>query len=270
MKRGSVLLSLVITTELIKTRNTAAFWLSILYPFCTVLFSSMFHYSNRNSITPDQVSFINNFIGMASFFLTFYAVLMISFFCQIEHRNSMLKHLYALPIPRWAFYYGKLLTIILLLAGACLLLIVLVYTSLFIMGLISPKIQITESFAHGYLFQRVTRIFLSALAMTVIQYLLGMRIRNIVSSVSIGITLIILPVAMLFVLGITGLITNPNVLKWLPVYDPYAYPYSFVFNFSQGGSIRHAFYSNSLILWILAAIVISIPGYYENRKRNIT
>ena len=269
MKKGIMLISRVITTELRKTRNTVALWLTILYPFCTVLFASMFHYSNRNNITPDQVSFINNFIGMASFFLTFYAVLMISFFCQIEHRNSMLKHLYALPLPRWAFYYGKLFAIILLISGACLLLIILVYISLLIMGLISPKIQITGTFAHGYLYMMVTRSLLSVLALTVIQYNLGMKIRNIISSVSIGITLIILPVAMFFVLGITGVISNPNVLKWLPVYDPYSYPYSFVFNFSQGGPIRKEFYSNSLILWLLAAVLISILGYYESRRRNI-
>lgn len=270
MKKGLLLLSLVVSTELSKTRNTVAFWLTVLYPFCTVLFASMFHYSNRNNITPDQVSFINNFTGMASFFLTFYVVLMISYFCQIEHRNSMLKHLYALPLPRWAFYYGKLFAIIFLIAIACLLLIAFVYISLFVMGLISPKLQITAAFAHGYLFQVAARSFISAMAMTVIHYILGMKMRNIISSVSIGVTLIILPVAMLFVLGITGLITNPNVLKWLPVYDPYSYPYSFVFNFSKGGSFRHAFYSNSLIFWTLAAVLISIPGYFENKRRNIT
>lgn len=204
-----------------------------------------------------------------AFFLPFYAVLTVSFFCQLEHRNSMLKHLYALPLPRWAFYYGKLATAILLLFFAWILVLAFIYLSLFLMGLMSPKLQITASFEHAYLWTMTARSFLSAIALVVIQYILAMKLRNVVASVTIGIALIILPVAILFVLGITGLITNPNVLKWLPLYDPYAFPYSFVFNFSQGGSVRQDFFSFGLLNWFLASIPISYLGYLEVKRKNI-
>jgi len=269
MRNNLRLVGTVLSTELIKVRRTVAIWLTFLYPAGAVILASLFHYANRAHVQPDQLAFINNFNGLLAFFLTFYAVLTVSFFCQIEHRNSMLKHLYALPLPRWAFYYGKLSAALLLLVFAWTLVIIFLYLSLLIMGVLSPKLQITAAFEHAYLFMMTGRTFLSAVALVVIQYILAMKLRNIVASVTIGIAMIILPVAILFILGITGLITSPNVLKWLPLYDPYAFPYSFVFNFSQGGSVRQEFFSMGLLNWFLAAIAISVLGYLEVRQKNI-
>ncbi len=269
MKNALNVILIVIKTELIKARNTVALWLTFLYPAGAVMMASLFLFSGRNQVTPDLTTFINNFNGLSAFFLPFYAVLMVSFFCQMEHRNGMLKHLFALPVPRWGYYYGKLFAAISLLLFAWLLLIVFTYFSLFILGIISPKLRITQAFEHGYLWMITFRSFLSAFAMLVIQYILAMKLRNVVASVSIGISLIILPVAVLFVLGITGLITNPNVLRWLPIYDPYAFPYGFVFNFSQGGAIRQEFFSTSLLVWTVISTVIAAVGYFELRRRDI-
>ena len=269
MKNTIKILNTVVLTELIKARNTVALWLTFLYPAGAVFLSSLFHYSNRNQVTPDQMNFINNFNALNSFFLPFYAVLMVSFFCQMEHRNGMLKHLFSLPIPRWGYHFGKLLAALSLLIFSWIILIAFTYLSLFILGITAPKLRITVDFEHGYLWMITFRSFLSAFAMLVIQYLLAMKLRNVVASVSIGISLIILPVAILFVLGVTGLITNPNVLRWLPIYDPYAYPYGFVFNFSQGGAIRQDFFSTSLLVWTVISVVIAALGYMELRRRDI-
>jgi lantibiotic transport system permease protein len=263
------LLRLVITTELMKARNTVALWLTLLYPLGSVFLASLFHYAERSHVNPDMVVFINNFNGLSSFFLPFYAVLMVSFFCQLEHRNSMLKHLYSLPLPRWAFFYGKLIACFILIAAAWVLMIIILYISMGLLGLVSPKLRLTAEFSHGYLLMITGRSFLATVALVVIQYLLSMKLRNVVASVTIGITLIILPIAVLFVLGITGLITNPNVLNWVSKYDPYSFPYSFVFNISQGGGIKQDFFSTSLLVWFLAGVIIAALGYLELKNRNI-
>ncbi len=269
MKNILKTLTTVVQTELIKARHTVALWLTFLYPAGAVILAMLFLYSSRNHVNPDQLNFINNFNGLSSFFLPFYAVLMVSFFCQMEHRNGMLKHLFALPVPLWGFHFGKLLTALILLLFSWVLLIAFTYAALFILGLISPSLRLTAAFEHGYLLMITFRSFLASFAMLTIQYLLSMKLKNVVASVSIGITLIILPVAILFVLGVTGLISSPNVLHWLPIYDPYAFPYGFVFNFSQGGAIKQEFFTTSLIVWTILSLIIPVLGYFELRRRDI-
>jgi len=263
------LIARVLFTEIIKARNSVALWLTLIFPLGSVFLASILLYASRNNVSPNMMVFINNFNGLVAFLLPFYVVLMVSFYCQMEHRNNMLKFLYSQPLPRWSFYYGKLAALLLFMLATWLLLLVFTYFSFFILGLLSEKLRITGQFEHGYLLRVTTRSYLSALAMLVTQYLLGMKLRNVVASVSIGISLIIIPIAIIIVLGITGVITNPDILKWLPVYNPYSYPYSFVFHFSQGGSIRQDFYSLSLVLWTSFAVVASLLGYYELKFRNI-
>lgn len=269
MKDKVKLLGLVVSTEMLKLRRTVAWWLTIVFPLGSVLLGSLILYAQRDRVSADQVMYINNFCGMVAFFLPFYAVLMVSFFCQIEHRNSMLKHLYALPVTRRAFYYGKLAAILTLLSVAFLLTLIFLYLSFFILGFITPKLRLTSEFAHGYLFLLMARTFISAFALVVIQYLLSMKWKNVVAAVSVGTGLIILPIAVMFVMGITGLITNQKLFQWLPVYNPYSYPFSFVLNVSSGGSVRQEFFHTHLLVWFLAGCLLAGIGYQELRKRNI-
>jgi hypothetical protein len=255
--------------EILKTRNTIALWLTLLYPLGSVFLASLFLFAQQKNVQPNMVNFINNFNGLISFFLPFYAVLMVSFFCQIEHKNSMLKHLYALPIPRWSYYFGKLAATFLLILASAVWMLMLVYAAILFLSIFSTRLRITAEFDHAYLLMMISRSFLSAVALTVIQYLISMRLRNVVAAFSIGISLIILPIAVLFVMGITGLFTNQRLLKWLTAYDPYSFPFSHVFSITSGGNIKSGFYSTELLMWFIAAIIIALGGYFESRNRNI-
>ena len=263
------LLGNVISTEFLKLRRTMALWLTVLYPLGSVFLASLFLYAGRDKTTPDHVEFINNFNSLLAFFLPFFGVLMVSFFCQVEHRNSMFKHLYSLPVPKWAFYFGKLAASFLLLAVAWLLLMLFVYIALLILGSVTPKLRITDAFDHTYLLLLVSRTFLSAATLVVIQYLLSLRMRNVVAPISIGTSMIILPIAVLFVLGITGILTNPKIFNWLLKYDPYSYPFSFIFKFSQGGPVKMELFPTSLVTWTLIASILAVLGYFNLKKRNI-
>lgn len=269
MKQVIRSLSQVIGTEMIKARNTVALWLTLLFPLFSIFLTSLIAYSERDQLSPDMVSYINNFVSMVSFFLPFNTVFVISFFCQLEHRNSMFKHLYSLPVPRWALYFGKLGAALILLILSGILLIGLNYLAFFILGLISAKLRITSEFDHFYLITMISRTILSAFALLVIQYLLSIRFRNVIAAISIGISLIILPVALLIVLGVAGVLKNPKVLQWLPRWDPYSFPFSHVFKMNSGGTNHQEFYSHPLLIWFLAAIVLAIGGYFEQRRRNI-
>jgi hypothetical protein len=139
---------------------------------------------------------------------------------------------------------------------------------MFILDLIVPKFGLLQSFDHLYLLTALSRTFLAAIVMLVIQYLLGLRMRNVVAPISIGTTFAILPIAVLFILGITGLISNPKVLQWLPLYDPYTYPYSHVFNIMSGPSYELTLFPKATLIYLLIAIILAVAGSYEFRKRN--
>ncbi|HPT13470.1 MAG TPA: ABC transporter permease [Bacteroidales bacterium] len=268
MKKELKTLALVIGTELLKLRRTVALWLTILYPLGTVLLASLFMYSMRNNKSFSPTATINNINNVAAFFLPFYVILTISFFCQLEHRNNLFKHMISLPVPRTSFFFGKLIASLMLVALAWLQMILLTYLAMFVLDLIVPKLALIQSLDHLYLLTALGRTFLAAIAMVVIQYYLGLRMRNVVAPISIGTAMAILPIAVLFILGVTGLLSNPRVLSWLPLYNPYTYPYSHVFNIMSGPSYELDLFPSASLIYLLIAVVLAIAGSYEFKNRN--
>lgn len=268
MKKKISLFQTVVITELIKLRRTVAFWLTILYPAGAVLLASLFLFSMRGHSNMSPVKAINNINDVTAFFLPFYVVLTISFLCQTEHRNTMFKHLISLPVPRSAYFFGKLAASFILMAVSWFLIIALTYASMIILHLTNRNLMLFPGFDNGYLFTAITRTFLAGTAMVVIQYLISLRLRNVVAPITIGTTLTILPIAVLFILGVTGLISNPDVLRWLPLYNPYTYPYSHVFSIMRGPSYELDLFPLPSLIYFLIAIGLSVAGAYEFKNRN--
>lgn len=268
MKTYCEYLLLVVGTELMKLRRTVTLWLTFIYPLGTVVLSSLFLYSMRNQKYFSATATINNINNVAAFFLPFYTVLAISFFCHLEQRNNMFKHLISLPVPRSAFFMGKLAASLILMAFAWMLMIILIYLSMLILDQIEPKLGILLTFDHGYLITAMSRTFLAGIAMVVLQYIISLRLRNVVAPIAIGTSLSILPIAVLFILGVTGLISNPKVLQWLPLYDPYTYPYSHVFNISGGPSYELALFPTASLVYLLVAVVLTLAGNFDFNKRS--
>jgi len=268
MKENRNIFLTVVATELLKLRRTVSFWLTILYPLGTVMLSSLFLYSMRNQKSMSAIAAINNINNVAAFFLPFFVVLAVSFFCQMEHRNNMFKHMIALPVPRWAYFLGKLAASFILMTAALFLIIVFTFISMLILDLADPKLQLISSMDIGYLFTAITRTFLAGIAMVVIQYILSLRFRNVVAPITIGTAFAILPIAVLFVLGITGLISNPRVLHWLPLYNPYTYPYSHVFNIMSGPQYKLDLFPLASLIFVVIAAALAVFGVYEFKTRN--
>jgi hypothetical protein len=257
----------IVTTEIVKLRGTFAFWLTLIYPLGTVLLVTLFWISMRNNKEIGTDIFISNMGNVASFFLPFFIVLMISVACNTEHKSSMLKHVLALPVPRTHFYLGKFTGIMVFIALALILTVLLTYTSLFICGLIVPKLGFGTSFNHMLLFQRLIKAYIAAASVYSIQYWLGMRLRNLTMPVAIGSALIILPIATLIIMGIAGLIQRIEDFTKIISYNPYSYPYASAFNLmkSAGGSIFPAL----AVVFIFLSVIVLALGAWEFNRRNI-
>ena len=222
MKHYLHLLQRVIWSEILKLRSTFVFWLTIIYPLGTVFLVSLLWFGNRNAKVVSTDQFISNLGNSSSFFLTFFIVLLISLACNIEFKSSMLKHILTLPVPRPIIYLGKFAGIMLVIGLAWALTLVFAYISLFVCGLINPKLGMGTDFNHTALVLNLLRSYIAAAAISPIQYWLSMKLKNLTLPVAIGSTLIVLPIAILIILGITGLISrNADFLRVI-TYNPYS------------------------------------------------
>lgn len=253
--------------EFVKLRGTFAFKLSLLYPLGSVLLITLFWISMRKAkeISTDQ--FINNLGNVAAFFLPFFIVLLVSVACNTDHKSSMLKHILSLPVSRKIFYLGKFAGIMLFVGLAFLATIACAYISLIICGLINPKLGFGISFNHLLMAKVLLKGYLAASAIYSIQYWLGMRLRNLTLPVAIGSALIILPIAIMIILGITGLITKEAQFNKVITYDPYSYPYSAAFNFMK--TPDNSLFPKLTLIYLLLSAVFLVFGTWEFNRRNV-
>jgi len=257
----------LVTVEFVKLRGTFAFKLSLLYPIGSVLLVTLFWISMRKAkeISTDQ--FISNLGNVAAFFLPFFIVLLVSVSCNTDHRSSMLKHILALPVSRKIFYLGKFAGIMLFVGIAFIATIACAYISLIICGLINSKLGFGVSFNHLLLVKVLLKGYLAASAIYSIQYWLGMRLRNLTLPVAIGSGLIILPIAIMIILGITGLITKEAEFNRIITYDPYSYPYSASFNFMK--TPDSSLFPQQTLIFMLLSLVFLVFGIWEFNRRDI-
>ena len=85
--------------------------------------------------------------------------------------------------------------------------------------------------------------------------------------VAIGSALIILPIATLIIMGISGLMNEKDNFTRIITYDPYSYPFATAFNLLKTAEI--SLFPTVTIVYIGIGIVILLVGSYEFSKRNI-
>jgi hypothetical protein len=267
MKTNLLAFNRVVAAEIAKLRTTFAFWLTLIYPLGTVMLISLFWFSQRNAKVIDSTQFISNLGNVGSFFLPFFIVLLISVACNTEHKSSMLKHLLSQPLPRPLVYTGKLAGIMLFILTALVLTLVFAYASLLILGFVSPQLGMGEGFDHLLLIGTLLKAYLASAVIYTFQYWLGMRLRNLTLPMAIGSGLIVLPIAILMIFGITGLLQKNQDFIRIITYDPYSYPYSTGFNMMKAPD--HSLFPTLTLVYIGLSILILVLGAWNFSKRNI-
>lgn len=257
----------VVKSEVLKLRSTFVFWLTLIYPLGTVFLVTLIWIGNRHAKVVDTDQYISNLGNSSSFFLTFFIVLLISLACNIEFKSSMFKHLLALPVPRPIIYLGKFTGIMLFIGLAMILTLVFAYISLLICGFINPKLGMGTNFNHAALVMNLLRSYTAAAAIYSIQFWLSMKLKNLTLPVAIGSTLIILPIAILIILGIAGLINRNADFLRIITYNPYSYPYSPGFNFLKNTEIV-IFTKNTIVFMMLSVAALAL-GTWEFNRRNV-
>ena len=243
--------------EFLKSKKTAAFWLTILgAAFVPVvngiaLLARPDHFVPILKNDPWQTFINNNWQAATLFLLPMFVILLTSLVVQIEYRNNTWKQVYASPRTLADVYFSKFIIIHTLILFCFILFNAAIIISSCVVNLFQKQYTFFEHpVPWKMMFSLIVKIYFSVLAITAIQYSLSLRFRNFIAPVGIGLALLI-----------TGFIIH----EWEHLYYyPYMYPaISFIHDFEK----RPGFVSTAQWLDLAWFVVALLVGFLDMLTR---
>jgi hypothetical protein len=209
---------LSLQSEFYKSRKTLGFWASILLPFILILLISIGFYTHADKFThiPAMLLWLQ-FAGavlniMGALLLPMYAIFIAYSVNSIEHKADTWKTLFSLPIAKWSVYSAKFLYAVILVFLTLLLFALFTIGFGNLLGVLKPGLKFLEYHTEWVLLQIYFKLFLSALGILSIQFLLSLLWTDFLKPMGIG-----------FVCFIAGVISVG--VNWDYAYIiPYAHP----------------------------------------------
>ena len=192
-------MSLIISTqaELIKTKRTASFWLSVIGAafIPTLLFIALLTDTNAGKnfiVDPWTKFFTMGWRILSVFFLPMYIILTSTLITQIEFKNNTWKQVFASPQSVGNIFFSKFLTIQIIILFSCLLINLFIVLAAVLANLINSKYTfLTSSIDLELVFKLNFKTYISILGISAIQYWLSLRFKNFIVPVGIGLALVI-------------------------------------------------------------------------------
>lgn len=257
-------MSIAIATraELIKTKRTASFWISLVGSgFIPLIFFLVYvlraerNYT-RLAATPWEVHFSEGYQAFSSFLLPMFVILICSLIPQIEYKNNAWKQVFTTPQSVGTIFFSKYISILLMIVFLFVMFNVFMILAAVIPNLIFSKYTfLSSSFDWGGLAKLNIKSFVSLMAIVSIQYWLSLRFKNFIVPIAIGLCL---------------LITSMILLPWEHISKvPYAFP-SLSFLRSVQPNVNHAsdsFFQNHELNSIAYFIFFTIVAFLDMRFR---
>ncbi|MEP7372387.1 MAG: ABC transporter permease [Chitinophagaceae bacterium] len=208
-------LTISIRAEIIKTKRSASFWLSILgAAVIPIIFFLAYIVKPEKTYSQTwDIHFLQGWQVFNAFLLPMFVILICSLIPQIEYKNNAWKQVFASPQTIGNIFFSKFLTILIM-----ILFLFLVFNILMILSAIIPNFFFSKftflgkSIDWAQLFRINLKTFISLLAIISFQYWLSLRFRNFIVPIGIGLGLLV-----------TALILYQ--FHWEHIYKvPYAFP----------------------------------------------
>ena len=246
--------------EFLKTKRTAAFWLSVagatFIPLVNFirLVAKPDHFIPYMHKDPWNIIIDDNWKASTLFLLPMFVILVTSLVVQVEYRNNTWKQVYALPRSYADIFFSRFLVI------HCMILFCFI---LFNVSIIAAS-SVTNIFHPGYeffshpvpwitLLQITGKVYLSVFAITAIQYWLSLRLKNFIVPMGIGLALVI-----------TGLIIH----QWDKLYY-YPYMYSAIAYWKEfrrvPGMSQQAEWYNAA--WFLVILLLAFVDTVKRKEK---
>jgi len=205
-------------SEMLKTRRTAAIWMSFIGGFFIPIIYVMYSTYKKESINSLIGSGMNiwrrhfgwNWENMAPFLLPAGIIMASSLITQMEYKNNTWKQLHTTPQSYTTVFLAKFSAILILTFQFFLFFNIGIILSGVISCLIVDGKMPEESIPVWYYLKENLKYFIACLPILAIQYLISLRFKNFLVSIGVGLIMLI-----------GTLIAAP----WQHVYtSPYSYP----------------------------------------------
>lgn len=209
---------LSLRSEFYKSRKTLGFWASILLPLIIVLLISIGFYTHSDKMagSPGLLLWMR-FAGislniMGALLLPMFVIFIAYSVNSIEHKADTWKTLFSLPIAKWSVYSAKFVYALLLVFLTLLLFALFTIGFGNLLGIMKPELKFGDYHMESVLLQIYFKLFLSALGILSIQFLLSLLWADFLKPMGVG-----------FVCFIAGVIAG--AVDWQYAYlIPYAHP----------------------------------------------
>jgi hypothetical protein len=243
--------------EFLKSRRTAAFWLTVVGAAFVPVVSSIRLLARPDHFIPEfkkdpwQLIINDNWQAGAFFLLPMFVILVTSLVVQIEYKNNTWKQVYASPRSMADIFLSRFIVIHTLILFAFILFNVFIIVTVCVVNLLQKGYTFFDSPVPWKTILTLTaKLYFSVLAITSIQYFLSLRFRNFIIPVGIGLGLLI-----------TGFMIN----KWEQLYCyPYMYPIIFFWPDFQK---KAGFVSNAQIFNTIWFAVILLIAFWDMAAR---
>ncbi len=249
-----------IKNEILKLKNTFALWLSILSALFIPVLYFIYYLLKYDSLLPDEgVNPWDKFLkeqimSVSSLLAPIFIVLLTSLIIQVEHKSAGLKHLFTLPVPKWAVYYSKLSAVFFMVLSTYVLFFGLMLVSGYLVGLIHTDLELANQSPNFTLpVKLMVRSFMSVLGIMGIQFWLSFRVKNFIIPLGIGLVLVITGLiiyraeeSLYFpyaynMLSLFALDNDIDAMVWIPkvsIYSMYFYGIASIFGYFSISKMR--------------------------------
>ena len=190
-----------VQSELLKTKRSASFWLSILAAaMMPVLFLLAHYFKPEGGIKalekdPWGTQFMWGWQSVNFFIFPMFVILICALIPQIEFKNNAWKQVFASPQSLGNIYFSKFLSIHLMIFFFYLCFILFMILSAVMTNLLNSHFNFLEkSIDWQKLATMNFKSYLSILGISAIQYWLSLRFKNFIAPVGIGLALLVLAI----------------------------------------------------------------------------
>jgi hypothetical protein len=193
-------MSFIISTkaELIKTKRSASFWLSMIgAAVIPVIFFLIYVLEPEKNYAkfeqkPWEMHFVQGWQAFAIFLLPMFVILICSLIPQIEFKNNTWKQVFASPQSTGNIFFSKYLSIIIMILFLFLMFNILMLISGSTADLFYSKYTFLDKQVDWFTVFKVNlKVFISLLAIISMQYWLGLRFKNFIVPIGIGLGLLV-------------------------------------------------------------------------------
>lgn len=260
---------LSLQSEFYKSRKTLGFWASILLPvlICTLVFIGFYTKSAKMADMPGALlwmRFSGAILGiMGSLLLPMFVIFVAYSVNSIEHKADTWKTLFSLPISKWAVYSAKYLYALFLVILSLTLFALFTIGLGNLLGMLKPELKFAEYHMELMLFQVYFKLFLSALGILSIQFLLSLLWADFLKPMGIG-----------FVCTIAGVIMATADWEydfWFPYASPMMALKTMLPHTRGKASTQMVIdiFTNDVYVSIVISAVVFIAGFFIVQKKSV-